>query len=109
MDISNKLLDLKEETLNFGDIVNQAENPADKDFRYACDLFSKHLSYQLRSISSNISIKEANPEIQQTATQLNVLSELITPCTTDNKMSDTWSDKLLNFCSQLKTLKNIAA
>jgi len=109
MDISNKLLDLKEETLNFGDIVNHAENPADKDFRYACDLFSKHLNYQLKSISSNISLKEALPEMQQTVTQLSVLSKLITPCTTDNKMSDTWPDKLINFCSQLQTLKNIAA
>jgi len=109
MDLTNKLHELKEDILNFGEVVNHAENPSDKDFRNACDLFSQYLSHQLKSINSNISLKKALPEIQQTTSQLCVLNELITPCATDNNDNGTWPNKLLNFCNQLQTLKNIAA
>ena len=109
MDILNKLHELQQEILNFGDVVNQTENPADVDFCNACDLFSQHLSYELKSINSNLCLKDIRPEMQQTTAQLCELSELITPDTEDCNDSYEWPNKLTNFCDQLQTLKSLAA
>jgi len=109
MDISNKLHELQQEILNFGEVVTQTENPADLDFRNACYLFSQHLSFELKSINSSIHLKDIRPEMQQTTAQLFELSKLITPDATNNNDNYMWPDKLLNFCSQLQTLKNVAA
>ena len=109
MDILNKLHKLQQEILYFGDIVSQTENPADTDFRNACELFSQHLSFELKSINTNICLKDIRPEMQRTTAQLYELSELITPEPLDNNENQQWPGKLLNFCSQLQELKSIAA
>ncbi len=108
MDLLNKLYNLQQEILSFGDVVNQAKNPADSDFLHACELFSQHLSYQLKNVNSSICLQDIRPEMEQTTAQLCELSELITPdmTSTDNYQ---WSNKLLNFCDQLQTLKSEAA
>ena len=109
MDISNKLYELQQEILNFGDIVNQTTNPADADFCNACDLFSQHLSYELKSINSSLRLKDIRPETRQTTAQLYELSELITPDTSNLDDNSEWSNKLVNFCHQLQSLKSLAA
>ncbi len=109
MNIINKLHDLQQEILSFGNVVNQVKNPADTDFRNACDLFSKYLNFELQAINSNICLKDIRPEMQQTTAQLHKLSELITPDTSDSNEQHQWTKKLLNFCNQLQTLKSIAA
>ena len=109
MDILNKLHELQQEILYFGDIVSQTENPADTDFCNACMLFSQHLSFELKSINTNTCLKDIRPEMQRTTAQLYELSELITPEPLDNNENYQWPGKLLNFCSQLQTLKSIAA
>jgi len=109
MKLSNKLYSLQQEILNFGDIVNQTENPADTDFINACELFSQHLNYQLKLINSSVCLQDLRPEMQQTTTRLYQLSKLITPEISDNSEDHQWSNKLLDFCNQLHTLKNVAA
>jgi hypothetical protein len=109
MDLLDKLHALQLEILNFGDVVSHTENPANIDFLHACDLFSQHLNYQLKNINSNICLQDIRPEMQQTTAQLCELSELITPETGNKNTNYQWPDKLLNFCSQLQTLKNAAA
>ena len=109
MNITNKLQELQEEILNFGDVVSHTDNPADMDFKNACDLFSQHLSFELKSIHASICLKDIRPETQQTTAQLFELNELITPVTSDKNDDYQWSGKLLNFCAQLQTLKSIAA
>jgi len=109
MDITKKLQELQQEILSFGDIVSQTENPADMDFRNACDLFSQHLSYELKSINSSAHLRDIRPENQQTTAQLYELNELITPVKSGSSDDYQWSGKLLNFCAQLQTLKSIAA
>jgi len=108
MDILNKLQELQQEILNFGDVVSHTENPADIDFRNACTLFSQYLNGELSTINAQIRLKDIRPEMRQTTTQLCELSELIAPEASSNE-SDLWPEKLLNFCSQLHTLKSIAA
>ncbi len=105
MDLLNKLQDLQLEILNFGDIVNQTKNPANSDFLNACDLFSQHLSFELKTINSSICLQDIRPEMEQTTAQLCKLSELITPARNNYQ----WPDKLLNFCDQLQSLKSEAA
>jgi len=108
MNILEKLHDLQLEILSFGDVVSQTKNPADTDFLNACDLFSQHLSFQLRTINSSICLQDIRPEMQQTTAQLSELSELITPHTGSDDIHQ-WTDKLLHFCDQLQTLKSEAA
>lgn len=108
MNLLQKLHDLQQEILSFGDVVSQTKNPADTDFLNACELFSQHLSFQLKTINSSICLQDIRPEMQQTTAQLCELSELITP----HKNSDDnyqWPNKLLNFCNQLQSLKSEAA
>ncbi|VAW58837.1 hypothetical protein MNBD_GAMMA08-1287 [hydrothermal vent metagenome] len=109
MDTLNKLQELQQEILNFGDVVSHTENPADIDFRNACSLFSQYLSSELSAINAQIRLKDIRPEMQQTTTQLCELSELITPDASESSANYSWPEKLLNFCSQLHTLKSIAA
>ena len=109
MDITNKLQELQQEILNFGDIVNQIENPADVDFKNACDLFSQHLSYELKVINSSLRLRDIRPETEQTTSQLYELNELITPVKSNDNDDYQWPEKLLNFCAQVQTLKSIAA
>ena len=118
MNIANKLQELTQEIQSFGDVISYTENPDDSDFRNACDLFSQYLHYQLQCIHSNIRFKHLREDMQQTTEQLTVLSELITPDSTDkhvdneqaeNDESYQWSNKLLDFCNQLQTLKSKAA
>jgi len=109
MNITDKLNELQQEILSFGDVVNQTENLADMDFCNACNLFSQHLNFELESINSNVClIKESPSEVHQTTAQLYQLSELITPATSDDNTHQ-WSDNLNNFCSQLQTLRCVAA
>jgi len=109
MNLLNKLHKLQLEILNFGDVVSQAENPDDVDFINACELFSQHLSYQLKVINSSVCLQDIRPEMQQTTAQLCQLSELITPAASDHNDNYQWPNKLLDFCSQLHTLKSAAA
>jgi|GEM_PF-1983872 len=116
MDITNKLDELTQEILSFAEVIDFAENPADSDFRNACELFSSHLMYQLSIINSNVRFQDIRPEMQQTTSKLFQLSELISPHSFDqkDKQSDStdhyqWPEKLMDFCNQLETLKHAAA
>lgn len=109
MDLLNKLQVLQLDILKFGDVVSQTENPADIDFINACELFSQHLNYQLKTINSSICMQDIRPEMQQTTAQLYQLSELITPSLSSHQSRYQWPNKLLDFCSQLHTLKSVAA
>jgi len=109
MDLLNKLHNLQLEILSFGDVVSQTKNPADTDFLNACELFSQHLSYQLKTINSSICLQDIRPEMQQTTAQLSQLSELITPEHAGNEDGYQWPSKLLDFCNQLQSLKSFAA
>lgn len=113
MDISNKLQELTEHTLSFGDVIRCSEDPSDSNFREACDLFSQYLAYQLEIISSKIRFQDIRPEMRLTNAQLCILNELITPDFQSNQ-SDTanshdWNTKVHGFYDQLQTLKKIAA
>lgn len=109
MDIENKLQELTEETLSFGEIISHSENPADIDFKDACHLFSQHLGYELDLISSDSHIQDIQPEVQMTNKQLCKLNELINPQQIDNYLTYDWNTKVTDFFSQLQTLKKIAA
>lgn len=109
MDIANKIHELTEETLSFAEIISHSDNPASLDFRTACDLFSQHLSHELDLLSSNIYLQNTRPEIQQASHQLCKLNELINPKQADNPLTYDWNSKLMEFFSQLQSLKNIAA
>ncbi len=109
MDIANKLQELTQEILSFGEVISFTENPSDTDFRNACDLFSQHLSYQLKIISSNVLFQDIRPEMQKTTDKLCQLSELIAPSDSGSEETFLWPGKLLDFCSQIQTLKSIAA
>ncbi len=109
MDILDKLQELRQEILDFGQVINYTQNPSDADLRNACELFSQHLNYQLETINSNIHFKNIQPEMQQTTAQLHQLSELITPDVDDNNETHQWTNRLHTFCDQIETLKVIAA
>ncbi|VAW59972.1 hypothetical protein MNBD_GAMMA11-883 [hydrothermal vent metagenome] len=109
MDIANKLQELTEEILDFGNIINLTRNPSNTDFRNACDLFSKRLNYQLETIHTNVQFKDIRPEMQQTTNKLYQLSELISPCQQGSDEFYYWPGRLLDFCNQIQTLKKIAA
>ena len=115
MDISNTLYKLQQDVFNFSDVVFQTENPADKDFRNACSLFSRHIKYQLDKIDYDTHLKSESPATLQVMAQLCELTELITPDNTNvSDIVDSighyqWPGKLLNFCSQIQTLKSKAA
>lgn len=117
MDIANKLQELTEETLHFGDIISHSKNPSDMDFRDACNLFSQYLSYQLDIISSKIRFNDIRPEMRLTNAQLCLLNDLITPESNTSRISSRtnhddsydWNSKVLNFFSQLQTLRKLAA
>lgn len=109
MDTANKLHELQQDILNFGDVINHTENPANIDFLNACDLFSQHVNYQLKNITSGLCLKDIRSEMQQTTSQLFALNELITPTTIDIDSNNQWPEKLLDFCDQLQSLKSSAA
>ena len=109
MDIATRLQELTDEIRNFGDVINFTDDPADGDFRNACDLFSQYLSSQLNSINSNMTFKDIRPEMQQTTAQLIELSELISPDHSASETNSQWSDKVIHFCHQAQSLKKIAA
>ncbi|HED34654.1 MAG TPA: hypothetical protein ENJ08_10655 [Gammaproteobacteria bacterium] len=109
MDIASKLQELTGEILDFGEIISSTKNPSNKDFKNACDLFSKRLSYQLQMISSNALFADIQPEMQQTTNKLCQLSELISPYQKGCDEFYYWPGKLLDFCNQIQTLKKIAA
>ena len=112
MDISNKLRELTEDTLNFGDVIKHSEDPSDLNFREACELFSQHLGYQLEIISSKIRFQDIRPEMRLTNAQLCILNELITPDSqpgqTNSSHSHDWANNVLGFFDQLQTLKKMA-
>lgn len=109
MDIEHKLLELARETISFGEIISHSENPAGIDFRDACHLFSQHLSHQLDIVSSHSQLQNIQPEIQQTNAQLCKLNNLINPQQVDNYLTYDWNNQVVDFFSQLQTLKQIAA
>jgi len=109
MDISTKIKELAEETLSFGEVISHSDNPADKDFREACHLFSQHLGHQLEIVGSNSHLQSVQPEIQKTNSQLCILNELINPQQIDSYLSYDWETKVVNFFNQLQTLKKFAA
>lgn len=113
MDISNKLQELTEDTLNFGDVIRHSQDPSDLNFREACDLFSQYLGYQLEIISSKTRFQDIRPEMRLTNAQLCILNELITPdsqsAQTNTDNSHDWNSKVHGFFDQLQTLKKIAA
>jgi len=109
MDIANKLQELTDEILDFGSVISFTQNPADADFRNACDLFSQHLSHQLDIIHSHVQFQDIRPEIQQTTNKLSQLSELISPSQNGSSEFYYWPGKLLDFCNQIQTLKKVAA
>ncbi len=109
MDTVNKLHQLQNEILSFGNVVKQTKDSSDIDFCNACNLFSQYLNCQLKSISANLCMKDIRPEMQQTTAQLYQLNELITPDITENNDKFKWHNKLLSFCNQLQSLKCIAA
>lgn len=114
MDIPNKLQELTKEVVNFGEVISYAENPADSDFRNACDLFSQYLNHELQDINTNIRFQDIRSDIKQTTNRLHELSDLIspgqiTPGQAYNIEEHQWSNKLIDFCNQLQSLKNIAA
>ena len=64
MDIATRLQELTEEIRDFGNVIHYTDDPADGDFRNACDLFSQYLSNQLNSINSNITFKDIRTYIE---------------------------------------------
>jgi len=109
MDIGNRLNELTQATLNFGDVINSTENPSDSDFRNACSLFSQYLESELQLISSTPIEHDASSNIQNITDQLHSLSNLITPNQLAFSNSHHWPNNLVDFCSQLQTLKSEAA
>lgn len=109
MDVTVKLKELAEETLSFGEIISHSGNPADKDYREACHLFSQHLSHQLQIVGSYTRLQAIQPEMHKTNSQLNILNELINPQQINSYINYDWNAKVESFFSQLKALKKFAA
>jgi len=109
MDLTVKLKELAQETLSFGEVISHSDNPADKDFREACHLFSQHLSHQLQIIGSYTRLQAMQPEMHKTNSQLCILNELINPQQIDSYLNYDWNAKVDNFFSQLQILRKFAA
>ncbi len=109
MGIEEQLNELTQETLNFGDIVSSTENPANSDFRNACNLFSRYMDNQLQIINSGLVEHNSLTNIQNITHQLHVLSSLIASNSLELSNVHHWSNNLVDFCSQLQELKSSAA
>lgn len=109
MDIENQLRELTQETLNFGDIINSTENPANSDFRNACNLFSQYMDNQLQIINIDTAEQDPLSNTQNITQQLHTLSNLIASNSLDLSNTYLWSNNLVDFCSQLQSLKSNAA
>lgn len=109
MGIEDRLNELTQETLNFGDIISSTENPANADFRNACDLFSQYMDNQLQIINSGFVEHSSLTNIQNVTHQLHVLSSLIASNSLDLSNTYRWSNNLVDFCRQLQVLKSNAA
>jgi len=108
MDIDNRLNELTQATLNFGDIIDATENPSDSDFRNACSLFSQYLESELRLIGTIPLEQSSYSNIQHITDQLLSLSSLIAPDQLAFANNHHWSNNLVDFCSQLETLREAA-
>jgi hypothetical protein len=109
MGIEDRLNELTRETLNFGDIISSTENPANADFRNACNLFSQYMEHQLQIINSSLVEQSSLTNIQNIIHQLHMLSNLIAPNSLEISNTYRWSNNLVDFCSQLQLLKSHAA
>jgi len=109
MDIENRLHELTQEILNFGDIISSTENPANSDFRNACSLFGQYINNQLQIINSGLVEQSSLSNIQNITHQLHILSNLIISNSLEISNTYHWSNNLVDFCSQLQLLKNNAA
>jgi len=109
MSIEERLNELTQETLLFGDIVSSTENPANADFRNACSLFSQYMEHQLQIINSSLTEQNSLTNIQNNAHQLHMLSSLIASDSLEISNPYHWSNNLVDFCSQLQLLKSNAA
>jgi len=109
MGIKERLNELTQETLHFGDIVSSTENPANADFRNACSLFSQYMEHQLQIINSSLTEQSSPTNIQNNAHQLHMLSSLIAFDSLEISNPYHWSNNLVDFCSQLQLLKSNAA
>jgi len=109
MGIEDRLNELTRETLNFGDIISSTENPANADFRNACNLFSQYMEHQLQIINSGLVDQSSLTNIQNITHQLHVLSSLIASNSLEISNTYRWSNNLVDFCSQLQLLRSNAA
>lgn len=109
MNIVNKLQELTTETINFGEVISHSKNPSDNDFRDACNLFSQHLSYQLKVINADTHQHNNQPEILEIKSQLNSLNNLIDPNQARDNVANDWNNNLVSFFSKLQKLRLQAA
>lgn len=109
MDIENRLRELTQETLSFGNVINTTENHGSLDFQNACSLFSQYLNNQLSTINTSPVAHHSYLNIKTITEQLRTLSNLIAQGQLDSANTKDWSNKLIDFCSQLQLHKSNAA
>jgi len=109
MNIENRLNELTQETLNFADVINSTDNPANSDFRNACNLFSQYLDSQLQLINTSPIEHNSFTNVQNITSLLGKLSGLIAPNHLTFNPTQNGPDTLVDFCKQLKLLKSYAA
>ena len=103
MSTVTQLHELTEEALNFGEVINFAENLNDSDFCNACALFSEYLTSQLNSLAPH----NQSEHTQLLINQLNQLGQLLAP--SQSSEDQAWLSSLNNYQQQIVSLKSIAA
>ena len=104
----NKLNDLVQEIIDFGDVIAFAENPADRDFQNACRLFSDYLDWKFKEIKNQLEMEGSEQQAQWIAGEMEKLGQLISPTNRSTTSYVQWASELLMRCVEFRKNSRVA-
>ncbi len=104
----NKLNDLIQEIIDFGDVIAFAENPADRDFQNACRLFSDYLNWKLMEIKDQLEHEGSEQQLCWIGNEMEKLGQLITPANRSTTSYTQWASELLMRCVEYRKNSKVA-
>lgn len=104
----NKLNDLVQEIIDFGDVIAFAENPADRDFQNACRLFSDYLNWKLMEIKDQLKLEGSEQQLRWISNEMEKLGQLISPTNRSTTSYVQWASELLMRCVEYRKNTKIA-
>ncbi|HEY9050841.1 MAG TPA: hypothetical protein VIQ03_04810 [Gammaproteobacteria bacterium] len=104
----NKLNDLVQEIIDFGDVIAFAENPADRDFQNACRLFSDYLDWKFKEIKNQLEMEGSEQQAKWIADEMEKLGQLISPANRSTTSYVQWASELLMRCVEFRKNSRVA-